>query len=283
MSHFNHFITITIFFLNVKAQIYPILKKYGKERETTGIVIFESKDFSEGDNMYIKIQKSGQCTNDLQYDYFNTSEEIKISSFPKIYISSKSSSSTSENGIITSTTRYFTIKKNSKEYKNSNGNYLLLLINCYNSVNDIDFENIETYGSKKVIITVVIVLVVSLVVIGVIIGVCCYCYRKRAGMKKEIMNPAPMMLNGGSQPMNPQQDNVVYVYDGKEVLAQSNGIPHNNPNIKYSNIPNNTSEIPKQNYDMIPQSSAERGYNSNFINEKLWCEWIHIYKLNNYY
>ena len=113
--------------------------------------------------------------------------------------------------------------------------------------------------------------------IGVIIGVCCYCIRKRARMNQAFMNQPPMMMYGGPQPMYPQQANTVYMYGGQQVMVQPNGIPYNNPNIQYSNIPNNSpsglvaqnNAVPQQNYNMIPQSSAGRGYNSNDVNEKV--------------
>ena len=275
MSYFKHFIIITIFFLNVKASVFPILEKYGKAKDTTGMVIFESKDFFEGDKMYIKVEKEGECDRELQYGYYSSIEDITILSSTSYYVESKTSSSTSVNGRVTSSTKYFTIKKNSGEYKGSNGNYLLLQIDCYNLVNDIDFENTENDGSTKVIIIVIIVLVVFLVVIAVIIGVCCYCCRKRAQMNQAFRNQPPMMMYGGSQYMYPQQGNMVYMYGGQQVMVQPNGIPYNNqnPNIQYSNIPNNTpSGLVAQNnpnYNMVPQSSAERGYNSNAVNEKV--------------
>ena len=61
MSYLKNFIIITLFFLSAKALAYPVLKKYGKVENTNGIVIFESKDFSEGDKMYFKIEKNGEC------------------------------------------------------------------------------------------------------------------------------------------------------------------------------------------------------------------------------
>ena len=277
MSYFKHFIIITIFFLSAKASVFPFLKKYGKVEDTNGMVIFESKDFVDGDNMYFKIEKDGRCDSELQYGYFSTIEEIGIAARPSYHVISKSSSTTSFNGRITSSTNYFTIKKKSEEYKGSNGNYLLLEIDCYDYIKDIDFENTEKDGSTKFIIIIIIVLVVFLVVIGVIIGVCCYCIRKRVKMNQAFMNQPPMMMYGGPQPMYPQQGNMVYMYGGQQVMVQPNGIPYNNSNIQYSNIPNNNpsglvaqnNAVPQQNYNMIPQSSAGRGYNSNDVNEKV--------------
>ena len=278
MSYFKHFIFITIFFLSAKAQVYPVLKKYEKVENTNGKVIFESKDFSDGDNMYFKIEKEGECDRELKYGYYNTIEMIGATSTTSYHATYKTSSTTSVNGRVISSTRYFTIKKNSEEYSGSNGNYLLLQIDCYNLINDIDFENTEKDGSTQTRIILVIVLVIFLVVIGVIIGVCCYCIRKRAKMMRNgYINQPHMIMYGAPQPIYPQQGNIPYMYGGQQVMVQPNGIPYNNQNIQYSNIPNNTpsglaaqnNAVPQKNYNMVPQSSAERGYNSNVISEKV--------------
>ena len=224
--------------------------------------------------MNFKIKTNGNFIfKELQFRYFSNIEDITYSSSTRYSESYKSSSTTSVNGRVTSTL-YFTIKKKSEDYSDSNGNYLLLEINSFNFV---DFENNEKDGSKSIIIIVIIVLVVSLVVIGVIIGLCCYCIRKRARMRAAYINQPPMIMYGAGQPMYSEQGNMVYMYGGQQVMVQPNGIPYNNPNIQYSNIPNNNpsglaaqnNAVPQQNYNMIPQSSAERGYNSNTVNEKV--------------
>jgi len=90
------------------------------------------------------------------------------------------------------------------------------------------------------------------------------------------MNQTPMIMYGTPQSIYPQQGNMVMMPGGSPVMVQSNGIPFNNSNIQYSNIANNTpygitpqGNIPQQNYNMIPPSSSDRGYNSNAINEKV--------------
>ena len=64
--------------------------------------------------MYFKIEKDGRCDSELQYGYFSTVEEIGIAARPSLFVISKSSSTTSFNGRITSSTKYFTIKKKLK-------------------------------------------------------------------------------------------------------------------------------------------------------------------------
>ena len=85
-----------------------------------------------------------------------------------------------------------------------------------------------------------------------------------------------MIMHGEPQPIYPQHNKIVMAYKGQQAFAQHNGIPYNNPSIQYSNLPNNTQSgfdenknpISQQNYNMIPKSSSERGYNPNFFNEK---------------
>ena len=91
MSYFNHFIIIALFFLSTKSHTYKILQKYGKVEKTNGIVIFESKDFSDGDDMYFTIEALGRCSSELEYGYFNTFEEITESSRTSYSVSYKSS------------------------------------------------------------------------------------------------------------------------------------------------------------------------------------------------
>jgi len=275
MPYFKCFIVITVFFLRVKASVFPILRKYGKVEDTTGMVIFESKDFHEGDNMYFKIEKNGEFKSGVHYRYYNATEEIKATSNGYYFTSYKYSSTAIIKKLHFSnvtTTNYYTIKKNSEEYINSNGDYLLLEVDCYNNINDIDFENTEKDGPSEDSIIVIIFLVVFFVIIIIIIIICCYFCRKRIRMGQEFIN---MIMYRAPQTMILQQGNMAYMNSGQQVMVQPNGIPYNNPNIQYSNIPNpsglnaQNNPVPQQNYNMIPQSSAERRYNSNINNEKV--------------
>ena len=262
MSYFKHFIIITILFLNTKVEALEILKKYEKVENTNGKVIFESKDFSDGDDMYFTIEAIGSCNSELEYGYFNTFQEITELSHTSYSVPSKSKSTSSVNRRVTSTTLYFTLKKDSKEYNGSNGNYLLLEINSFNFV---DFENTEKDDTNKFPIIIIIVIVVFVVIFGISIG--CYCYRRKKmlQMREANINQAPMMMYGAPQPMYPQQGNMMYMYGGQQAMVQPNGVPNNNPNMQNSNIPNNTpsssrlaaqnNAVQQHNNYMIPQSS----------------------------
>ena len=270
MPFFKHHIII-ILCLIIKASTYKILKKYGKVEDTGGSVIFESNEFSSGDNMFFKIKINKECKSDLEYEYYDASEGI--SSFTEYSVSQKSSETTRVQGSVTSKILYFTIEKKSTEYNGSNGNYLFLNIDCNGKI---DFENTEKDKSNDSLIIVVVVTVVFLVIIIVIIGVYC-CKRKKALMGQQMYMNQPYIMYGNPQ-MYPQQGNIPIVYRGKpEVIPQPNGIPYyNNSNIQYSNLPynpanasmNQMNQPPNQNCNMIDQSSDDRGYNSNAINEK---------------
>jgi len=51
-------------FLIIKASCYDILKKYGRVENSDGTVIFESKEFSEGQKMYFRVTVKGECKSD---------------------------------------------------------------------------------------------------------------------------------------------------------------------------------------------------------------------------
>ena len=231
MPFFKHHIIILLCLI-IKALTYQILKKYGKVEDTGGSVIFESNDFSSGDNMFFKIKINKECQKDLDYEYYDTSEGI--SSFTEYSVSKKSSETTSVQGSVTSTTLYFTIEKKSTEYNGSNGNYLFLNIDCNGKI---DFENTEKDKSNN---TTIIVLVVVLSVI-LIFGIIMYYYkRKNALLRQQQYMNQPYIMDGNPY-MYPQQGNIPIVYRGRpEVIPQPNGIPYNyNSNIQYSNLPYN--------------------------------------------
>jgi len=64
MSCFKNYTTIILCFLIIKASCYDILKKYGRVENSDGTVIFESKEFSEGQKMYFRVTVKGECKSD---------------------------------------------------------------------------------------------------------------------------------------------------------------------------------------------------------------------------
>ena len=280
MSYFKHFIII-ILCLIIKTSTYDILKKNGKLEDTDGSVIFESKGFYANNNMYFKItiNNNKDCKSDLGYKYYDTSEGISSSS-TDYYVSKKSSEDKTVKGT-TSTALFFTIKKKSSEYKGSNGNYLFLNINCYGKI---DFENTESDQSKSNLFAAILSVAIVVLFFAIFGGLLIYCTCKK---RRELLRQPPPInqpyIMYGNPQMYQQQGNIPTVYKGKPVVIQPNGIPYNNnSNILYSNLPYNPynpanasmsqmsqmNQPQNQQYNIIDQSSADRGYNSKDINEK---------------
>ena len=263
-------IILLLCFININASTYKILKKYGKVENSGGTVIFESKDFSEGDKMFIKVKIDQKCKSNWQYEYYDTSEIFSLPTSFNYMASRKSSSETTVNGAVT-LTLYFTIEKKSTEYDFSNGNYLLLNIDCYGKI---DFENTEKDGAKSSTILTIVLVVGFFVLFGVVTGIICYCNKKKAALRYQAEMNQQYMMYGNPQ-MYPQQGNMPIVYGGQPVVIAPNGIPYNNnnSNMQYSNLPYNPgnasmsqiNQPPNQKYNMIDQSSDDRGYNSNSI------------------
>ena len=265
----NYAMIILCLFLIKNALSYSILRKYGRVDNSGGTVIFESKDFSEGSEMYFRVNLDQECKSDLKYKYYSTSWEISTTDYD-YKVSYKSTHSSKSKNTVIDSVNYYTIEKKSSEYKGSNGNYLLLTIDCNGG--NINFQNTEKDESKdsatKTVIIVVVVVV--MVIVAVSIGICIGCIKGKAA-KSQI---PPYIVYGNPQ-MYPQQGNMAIAYGGQPVaIGQANGIPNNNnTNMQYSNLPANASmnqmnQLPNQKYNMIDQSSADRGYSSNVVNEK---------------
>lgn len=71
MSYFkNYIIIILCLFLNINALSYRLLQKYGEVENSDGTVIFESKDFSDGNKMHFRVSLEQECKSDLKYKYY---------------------------------------------------------------------------------------------------------------------------------------------------------------------------------------------------------------------
>ena len=121
--------------------------------------------------MYFWASIDQECKSDLKYKYYSTKEEIFTTDTDN-KISYKFSDTSKGKNTIIEKVNYYTIEKKSSENKGSNGNYLLLTIDC--NEGKINFQNTEKDESKdSTILTVTIVVVVEVMVIAaVIIGIC---------------------------------------------------------------------------------------------------------------
>ena len=281
MSKFHLSIFIISSFLIINAFLSStILEKYGHISSNNGKVIFNSSGFSEGEKMYFKIKAYKKCDSPLYYEYYSNINNINLDSFslPIYSVSSKAKETYSVQNRVTSSTSYYTIEKRFEEHK-SNGDYLLLVVNC--GYDKIDFENTEKDESSKIIIFL-------LVFIVIIVVICICCCKKMARMRFRRYIPQQIYtnvtgINQNGQIYPPQVNSYVYPQEMRMV--------YNNPNIQYNNVANmnipntsnsinpapaptvvnnliTSSNMSYQSYSMVPQSSTEPKYNGKDLYEK---------------
>ena len=159
-----------------------LLEKYGDYESYSKYAIFVSNDFSVDEDMYFTLTISCECDEDLKYEYFDSIEEayekINIKYIPEFSVSSKTSYEESS-GSYSVMKYYFTIKKKSNEFNNTNGKYLLLYYNFESS--SIRFSNNKSDEGKKIKIYKIIYPIVLCIVAIIIIIVCiCQCKDKNS-------------------------------------------------------------------------------------------------------
>lgn len=245
MTYFRYSIFIFSSFLMIKVFLSStILEKYGTLSSMNGKIIFNSKGFSEGEKMYFKITSYKDCESPLYYEYYNNIDDINLAStsLPPYWKSSKVYETESYNGIISSSTNYYTLEKKIDEYK-TNGDYLLLVVNCGNG--KVDFENTEKDESVHIII---------MIVVGVIlvIGIICFCKKLSKSKWLSFMNNQPYIFINGIYP-NPNgqiyrpQGYPIGGYQEMQMINNNNNqivLPStNSPNEQYYGIPNINSNI----------------------------------------
>ena len=278
--HLSIFIFSSFLIINVNLSS-TILEKYRHISSTNGKVIFNSSGFSEGEKMYFKIKAYKNCNSPLYYEYYSNINSINLdsNSFPTYSVSSKVRETYSVQNRVTSTTNYYTIEKKFEEHK-SNGDYLLLLVDC--GYDKIDFENTEKDESTKVII---IILLVFIVIIAVICFCCC---KKMVRMRLRRYAPPQIFTNVNGIYQNgqiypPQVNSYVYPQEMRVVYNNPNIQYYNAANMNVPNVSNNNNPAPaptvvnnlvtssnmsSQSYNMIPQSSTESKYNGEDLYEK---------------
>lgn len=102
-------------------------------------------------------------------------------------------------------TLYFNLEKKTSEYEGSNGDYLLLNIDCNGTI---DFENTKKDESKGTIIFIVVIVVFLVSIVGgcIIYNVC----KKRKALAAQQAAMDQQYIYGNPQ-MYPQQGNIPIV------------------------------------------------------------------------
>ena len=122
---------IVIFFNIISLVSSTVLKKYGSIETNDNYVIFESKEFNEGDAIHFKVKALETVYNahipTINYNYIDTETEHP-SDFHTVEISK--SFGEKDRGYNYKVI-YFTIKKQRSEYIGKNGNYIYIYISTF--------------------------------------------------------------------------------------------------------------------------------------------------------
>ena len=179
------FLKIIVYLYILSYAYSKILTKYSSLEISSDIVIFESKDFKDNEDMHFKIKSSfnnfGEIKNtddhywyDIEYVYCDSNGNEK--GIYLYYINFKKTDT--EDGYHI---KYFTIKKKRDEYRPSNGNYIKIRFNLYD--NWAIITNTEKdEGKMATWVVVVIVVIVVAIIGGIIIFFVCRCIRRRKAM-----------------------------------------------------------------------------------------------------
>ena len=179
------FLKIIVYLYILSYAYSKILTKYSSLEISSDIVIFESKDFKDNEDMHFKIKSSfnnfGEIKNtddhywyDIEYVYCDSNGNEK--GIYLYYINFKKTDT--EDGYHI---KYFTIKKKRDEYRPSNGNYIKIRFNLYDNW-AIVTNTEKDEGKIATWVIVVIVVIVVAIIGGMIIFFVCRCIRRRKAM-----------------------------------------------------------------------------------------------------
>ena len=159
---------------------------------------------------------------------------------------------TTENGMTTSITLYFTLQK-STDSKGFEGYYILLYYDCFDR-----FEVRNTEKSRKTKLVVIACCCVAAIILIIIIIICCYLRwtRKAAISSIGVLGFNPYY---SGQQVYPQYGNCPFIYQTPNMIYNS---PYN---VNYNNIPQNVQVI--QN-DSISQPQAQPSSNREQFSQK---------------
>jgi hypothetical protein len=180
-------------------------QQYESIKSDNSYVIFESKNFAEGESMYFTIKTDDYCDDYLYYEYYDEIEKIEYIE-PTYYVKKHSEEKTKVNGRITSVKMHFTIEKKKAEIGNDiNGNYLLLYYDC----GQFKIENTKNAGNL-----VTIIIVVSIIAVVLIFFIVFYCYRRRVRQMRGMADSNYVAPYGSyyPQPMYPGMPNNPMIY-----------------------------------------------------------------------
>ena len=159
----------------------PRLGKYKSIKVDSSeiVIIFDSSDFKEGEEMHFKLKAEEQYFyvdskyNGIYYEYIGGDvpyDEDKLN-----FVRFQGKIERDETPSKTFQTKYFTITKKSSEFRGTNGNNLLI----YFMIGGGEVEITNTKEDEGKIETWIIVVIVVAVVVVIGISVGCWCWRRK--------------------------------------------------------------------------------------------------------
>ena len=244
---------ISLFLLS---KVFTLITKYSSEEiALRNYVIFESKDFDDDDEMHFKMEayEDDYISRDYVIYYYCT--DITCNSLTTSYHSNfngKPSTNIDSNGI-KHITKYFTIKKQKSQYRNTGGNYMKLELPLSSSPYWAIITNTKDEGKIETWVIVVIVVVVVAIIAGIIIF--CICRR--------IRNKRAMAAANATQVAVIQAQNQAYAAQNSAYAAQNAQNAYiAEQNYQAQFYKNQAYQDP--NY-MAPGSAPYTGYTSNAV------------------
>ena len=159
----------------------PRLGKYESIKVDSSeiVIIFDSSDFKEGEEMHFKLKAEEQYFYvDSKYDgiyYEYIGGDVPYDEDKLNFVRFQGKTERENTPSKTFKTKYFTITKKSSEFRGTNGNNLLI----YFMIEDGDVEITNTKEDEGKIETWIIVVIVVAVVVVIGIAVGCWCWRRK--------------------------------------------------------------------------------------------------------
>ena len=160
------------------------LKKFGTIETRDGYIIFESKDFAEGEEMHFSVKALDY---DYLYDYVDyyyiNNDFTNIEIYSRNYhVANFKKSTYNTEGFQTYRTVYFTIKKQKSQFYSTSGDYLVIELPVSQGYWASITNTEEDEGKIEPWVIAVIVVIILVIIIGVIIWYICRRIRQKKAL-----------------------------------------------------------------------------------------------------
>ena len=159
----------------------PRLGKYESIKVDSSeiVIIFDSSDFKEGEEMHFKLKAEEQYFYvDSKYDgiyYEYIGGDVPYDEDKLNFVRFQGKTERENTPSKTFKTKYFTITKKSSEFRGTNGNNLLIYFMIGGG--DVEITNTKEDEGKIETWIIVVIVVAVVVVIGIAVG--CWCWRRK--------------------------------------------------------------------------------------------------------